>query len=180
MLVSDDEALIARARYLASQARTPAPHYEHVEIGFNYRMSNLCAALGRGQLHGLDRKVGRRRAIFDRYRAGLGDLSGVAFMPEAAAGRATRWLTVLTVDAGAAGTDRETIRTHLDERGIEARPAWQPMHLQPVFAGAEMRGGAVCERIFRDGLCLPSGSGLTDDEIDTVIDEVRAALTRPS
>jgi dTDP-4-amino-4,6-dideoxygalactose transaminase len=176
MLVSADEALIARARYLAGQARSPAPHYEHVELGFNYRMSNLCAALGRGQLHGLDRKVERRRAIFDRYRAGLGDLPGLAFMPEAAAGRATRWLTVLTVDPGEAGVDREAIRRHLDEQGIEARPAWKPMHLQPVFAGAEMRGGAVCEQIFRDGLCLPSGSGLTDDDIDTVIAETRAAV----
>jgi dTDP-4-amino-4,6-dideoxygalactose transaminase len=176
MLVSDDEALITRARYLASQARAPEQHYEHVEIGFNYAMSNLCAALGRGQLHGLDRKINRRRAIFDRYRAALADLPGVAFMPEAAAGRATRWLTVLTVDPAEAGVDRATIRQHLDECGIEARPAWKPMHLQPVFAGAEMRGGAVCERIFHDGLCLPSGSGLTDADVDTVIAEIRETL----
>jgi dTDP-4-amino-4,6-dideoxygalactose transaminase len=176
MLVSDDEALITRARYLASQARAPEQHYEHVELGFNYGMSNLCAALGRGQLHGLDRKINRRRAIFDRYRAGLEELPGMAFMPEAAAGRATRWLTVLTVDPTEAGADRETIRRRLDDRGIEARPAWKPMHLQPVFAGAEMRGGAVCERIFRDGLCLPSGSGLTDADVDTVIAEIHAAV----
>jgi pyridoxal phosphate-dependent aminotransferase EpsN len=98
-------------------------------------------------------------------------------MPEPVGGRATRWLTVLTVDPALAGTDREAIRTYLTARGIEARPAWKPMHLQPVFAGAEMRGGTVCERIFRDGLCLPSGSGLTDAEVDTVIDELRAAVS---
>lgn len=176
MLVSDDAALVERARYLSTQARSPAPHYEHAELGFNYRMSNLCAALGRGQLHGLDRKIARRRAIFDRYAAALGDHPGIAFMPEPAGGVATRWLTVLTIDPVPAGTDREAVRAHLAARGIEARPAWKPMHLQPVFAGAPMRGGAVCERIFRDGLCLPSGSGLTDAEIDEVIDEVRAAL----
>ena len=170
MLVSDDEALIdARTQPREPGPRAGVPHYEHVELGFNYRMSNLCAALGRGQLHGLDRKISRRRTVFDRYRAALGELPGVAFMPEAAGGRATRWLTVLTVDADEAGVDSETIRRHLDERGIEARPAWKPMHLQPVFAGAEMHGGAVCERIFRDGLCLPSGSGLTDADIDSVI-----------
>jgi dTDP-4-amino-4,6-dideoxygalactose transaminase len=177
MLVSDDAALIERARHLSTQARSPAPHYEHAELGFNYRMSNLCAALGRAQLHGLDRKIARRRAIFARYAAALGDAPGVAFMPEPAEGVATHWLTVLTIDPALAGTDREAVRSHLAARGIEARPAWKPMHLQPVFAGAAMRGGAVCERIFRDGLCLPSGSGLTDAEIDEVIAEVRAALT---
>ena len=177
MLVSDDAALVERARYLSTQARSPAPHYEHTELGFNYRMSNLCAALGRGQLHGLDRKIARRRAIFDRYAAALADHPGVAFMPEPADGVATRWLTVLTIDPAQAAVDREAVRTHLAARGIEARPAWKPMHLQPVFAGAAMRGGTVCERIFRDGLCLPSGSGLADAEIDEVIDEVRTALS---
>jgi pyridoxal phosphate-dependent aminotransferase EpsN len=177
MLVSDDAALIERARYLSTQARSPAPHYEHIELGFNYRMSNVCAALGRGQLHGLDRKIARRRAIFARYAEALADLPGIAFMPEPSEGAATRWLTLLVIDPALAGTDRETVRTQLAARGIEARPAWKPMHLQPVFAGAAMRGGAVCERIFREGLCLPSGSGLTDADIDEVIERVRATLS---
>jgi dTDP-4-amino-4,6-dideoxygalactose transaminase len=178
MLVSDDAGLIERARYLSTQARSPAAHYEHTELGFNYRMSNLCAALGRAQLHGLDRKIARRRAIFARYADALGGLPGITFMPEPADAASTRWLTVLAIDAALAGTDREAVRCHLARTGIEARPAWKPMHLQPVFAGAPMRGGAVCERIFRDGLCLPSGSGLTDDEVDEVIAEVCAALGR--
>jgi pyridoxal phosphate-dependent aminotransferase EpsN len=177
MLLSDDAELIERARYLSTQARSRTPHYEHAELGFNYRMSNLCAALGRGQLHGLDRKIARRRAIFVRYADALADLPGITFMPEPAGAASTRWLTVLTIDPALAGTDREAVRHHLASVGIEARPAWKPMHLQPVFAGAQMRGGAVCERIFRDGLCLPSGSGLTDGDIDEVIAGVRAALS---
>jgi pyridoxal phosphate-dependent aminotransferase EpsN len=175
-LVARDQALVARARHLATQARAPAPHYEHEEVGFNYRLSNVCAALGRGQLHGLDRKVRRRRDVFDRYVAGLGDLPGVSFMPEA--GATTRWLTVLTIDSDLLGVDRETIRLRLDERGIETRPAWKPMHLQPVFGTAEMLGGAVCEQIFRDGLCLPSGTGLSDADVDRVVAEFRAACGR--
>lgn len=176
MLVSDDAAMIERTRYLATQARSPAPHYEHEEVGFNYRMSNVCAALGRGQLRGLDRKVARRRAIFDRYHEALEQLPGITFMPEADTGLATRWLTVMQVDSSVAGVDRDAVRKHLATLDIEARPAWKPMHTQPVFASAEILGGSVSERIFRDGLCLPSGSGLTDDQIDRVIDEVGQAL----
>lgn len=176
MLVSDDGELIARARFLATQARSPVPHYEHDEVGFNYRLSNLCAAVGRGQLHGLDRKIARRRQIFERYEKAVGGLPGVSFMPEAAGGYAIRWLTVMLLDEKAAGINREAVRTHLMRRNIEARPAWKPMHQQPAFKGAEVLGGAVCERIFREGLCLPTGSGLHDDDIDRVIDEIRAAL----
>jgi dTDP-4-amino-4,6-dideoxygalactose transaminase len=166
MLVGEDPALIERARYLSTQARDPAPHYEHREIGFNYRMSNLLAALGRGQLEGLPAKVARRRAINARYRAEFADAAGIGFMPNAPAGEPTNWLTVITVD------DPTAIREHLESLDIEARPAWKPMHLQPVFAGCEMRGGAVAEEIFRTGLCLPSGSSMTDTDVDRVVDAV--------
>jgi pyridoxal phosphate-dependent aminotransferase EpsN len=176
MLVTNRDDLAERARYLATQACSPAPHYEHVEVGFNYRMSNVCAALGRAQLRGLDRKVARRRAIHDRYRTGLSDLSGVSFMAENSEGASNRWLTVALIDPAAAAADREKVRRHLADQRIEARPAWKPMHCQPVFAAAEVVGGGVCERLFRDALCLPSGSGLSDDEIDRVITEVRSVL----
>ena len=176
MLASDDQDLVARARYLATQARSPAPHYEHEEVGFNYRMSNLCAAVGRGQLHGLDGKIRRRGEIFERYSRALATLPGISFMPEDPSGFATRWLTVMVVDAATAGGDREQLRTRLAAHNIEARPAWKPMHCQPVFKDVTMIGGAVSERIFKDSLCLPSGSGLTDTQVDRVIAELVDAL----
>jgi dTDP-4-amino-4,6-dideoxygalactose transaminase len=176
MIVSQDSNLVTRARYLATQARGEAPHYQHEDVGFNYRLSNLCAAVGRGQLHGLDRKITRRRRTFERYERALSVLPGVEFMPEDAAGFATRWLTVLLVDEAVAGASREQLRLHLASRDIEARPTWKPMHLQPAFKEAEMRGGHVSERIFRDGLCLPSGSGLTDHDVDRVITDVLEVL----
>jgi len=170
MLTADDPALIERAQHLSTQARDPAPHYEHSEIGFNYRMSNLLAALGRAQLEGLPAKVARRRAINARYRAAFSDVDAVGFMPNAPDGEPTNWLTVITVD------DPTPIREHLESLDIEARPAWKPMHLQPVFAGCAMRGGAVAEEIFRTGLCLPSGSVMTDADVDRVVDGVLHAL----
>ena len=169
MLVGNDPAVIERARHLSTQARDPAPHYEHTEIGFNYRMSNLLAALGRGQLEGLPAKVARRRAINAAYRAALAEVDGIGFLPDAPDGEPTNWLTVITVD------DPTTVREHLEALDIEARPAWKPMHLQPVFAGCETRGGAVAEEIFRTGLCLPSGSAMTDADIARVVDGVLAA-----
>jgi dTDP-4-amino-4,6-dideoxygalactose transaminase len=175
MLVSDDPDLISHARKLASQARDPAPHYEHSEIGYNYRMSNLLAAVGRAQLRVLDDRVRRRREIFDHYRQALGDLPGVDFMPEAPWGRSNRWLTVLTVDPHAAGVTREDLRLALEAENIEARPVWKPMHLQPVFRDCEITGGAVSEELFDRGLCLPSGSAMTEDDLDRVVETTRAA-----
>ena len=174
MLVSHEKALVDRARFLATQARDPAPHYEHSHVGYNYRMSNVLAAIGRGQLRTLGERVTIRRRIFDRYAGGLGDLPGVAFMPEATYGRATRWLTCLTINPVLFGANREAVRLSLEAENIEARPAWKPMHLQPVFAGARMFGGAVSERIFKDGLCLPSGSSLSAADQDRVVSTVRA------
>ena len=160
MLVSPDGDFIAHARKLATQARDPAPHYEHSEIGYNYRLSNVLAAIGRAQLQVLEERVLARRRNFAYYQQHLGDLPGIAFMPEAPWGRATRWLTVVTIDPDQFGADREAVRLALEAENIEARPVWKPMHLQPVFADCEVVGGAVAEAIFRHGLCLPSGSNL--------------------
>ncbi len=174
MLVSADEDLIARARHLATQARDPAPHYEHSVIGHNYRMSNLLAALGRAQLQGLDDKIAARRRINARYRAAFAECDGLEPMPFADYGEPNCWLTCITVDAASFGADREQIRLALHERDIEARPVWKPMHLQPVYAEAEILGGAVSAGLFADGLCLPSGSNLSEAEQAEIIDIVLA------
>ncbi|MDA8117013.1 MAG: aminotransferase class I/II-fold pyridoxal phosphate-dependent enzyme [Actinomycetota bacterium] len=160
MLVSGDEALIARGRFLATQARDAAAHYQHSTIGYNYRMSNVLAAIGRGQLTVLEERIAARRANFEAYTGALADLPGIAFMPEAPYGRCTRWLTCLTIDPEAFGASREDVRLALEAENIESRPVWKPMHLQPVFASCRVVGGAVSQRIFQHGLCLPSGSNL--------------------
>ncbi|MEG3971441.1 DegT/DnrJ/EryC1/StrS family aminotransferase [Microcoleus sp. T2B6] len=168
MLVSDDQKLVEKARFLATQARDPAPHYQHSEIGYNYRLSNVLAGIGRGQLRVLEERVQARRRNFDFYKQALGNLPGIEFMPEAAFGRATRWLTCLTIDPAAFGADREQVRLALAQEKIEARPVWKPLHLQPVFADCECMGGAVAEELFEYGLCLPSGSNLTDEDLERV------------
>lgn len=162
MLVSDDPQIARKARFLASQARDPAPHYEHSEIGFNYRMSNVLAAIGRCQLKVLDERVKSKRRIFEYYRRVLGDLPGFDFMPEAPHGASNRWLTCLTIDPGKFGKTREDVRTALENNNIDARPVWKPMHLQPVFYGCRFVDSGVSERIFELGLCLPSGSALSE------------------
>ena len=177
MLVTNRRELAERARHLSTQARQPAAHYEHEDIGFNYRMSNLLAAVGRGQLAGLDRKIERRRQINRAYRAALSDAAGVSFMPEAPYGRGNAWLTVVTIDPRAFAVDREAIRLHLESLDIESRPVWKPMHLQPVFRDCQVSGGAVAEALFRDGLCLPSGSSLTEDQQRRVIAGIEEART---
>lgn len=172
MLVSADEALVRHARKLATQARDPAPHYQHSEIGYNYRMSNVLAAIGRGQLGVLEERVRARRANFEFYREALEHLPGIEFMPEAPWGLHTRWLTCLTIDPDAFGADREEVRLALEAEEIEARPLWKPMHRQPVFAGHPVVGGAVAEALFARGLCLPSGSNLTRDDLARVAEVV--------
>jgi dTDP-4-amino-4,6-dideoxygalactose transaminase len=178
MLASDDGELVERVRFLAQQAREPEPHYEHREIGYNYRLSNLLAALGRAQLATLDERVRRRRAIFERYRQLLGGERGIEFMPEAPWGVCTRWLTVVLVAPESFGADREAVRLELAARDIEARPVWKPMHLQPVFRGARVRGGGVAEDLFARGLCLPSGTGMTDADVESVAAIVRSCARR--
>ncbi|BAZ12828.1 DegT/DnrJ/EryC1/StrS aminotransferase [Calothrix sp. NIES-4071] len=172
MLVSDNPELVAKARFLATQARDNAPHYQHSEIGFNYRLSNVLAGIGRGQLQVLSERVAARRHNFEVYQQALDNLPGVEFMPEADFGTCTRWLTCLTVDPEAFGADREQIRLTLATQQIEARPVWKPLHLQPVFAECECFGGAVASDLFARGLCLPSGSNLTHEELERVIEAI--------
>ncbi|HXW04268.1 MAG TPA: aminotransferase class I/II-fold pyridoxal phosphate-dependent enzyme [Vicinamibacterales bacterium] len=171
MLVSDRRAVIDRARHLATQARDAAPHYEHSEVGFNYRMSNLLAAVGRGQLTTLPDRIARRRAIRARYEQALRQ-PGLEFMPEAGYGRSNAWLTCVTVDPARFGATRDDIRLHLESRNIESRPVWKPMHLQPAFRGCAVRGGTVARELFERGLCLPSGSSLSRADQARVIDAV--------
>ncbi len=177
-MVSARKDLVDRARFLATQARDPAPHYEHSTIGYNYRLSNLLAAVGRGQLQVLRDRVAARRANNAFYREALGHLPGVAFLPEAPWGTSNCWLTCLTFDERASGVSRETVRRALIEKDIEARPVWKPMHLQPVFASCDVIGGSVAERLFEHGLCLPSGSNLLVEERAEVANIVRGCFTR--
>ncbi len=172
MLCSDDPAVTTQARFLATQARDPAPHYQHSQIGFNYRMSNILAAVGRGQLQTLGERVARRRAIFDQYRAAFEGRPGITMMPEAPWGKANRWLSVILIDPEAFGASREDIRLRLEARNIESRPVWKPMHLQPVFEGCRSVGGKVSERLFERGLCLPSGTGMTKEDVARVVEGV--------
>jgi dTDP-4-amino-4,6-dideoxygalactose transaminase len=174
MLVTDDGRVARQARHLATQAREPVPHYEHRTIGYNYRLSNLLAAVGRGQVQRLGDLVAARRETAHYYRATLGDLPGLTFMPIADYGRPNWWLTCLLVDDEEFGAGRDRIIEQLGRQNIEARPAWKPMHLQPVFQDCVMRGGAVSAGLFRRGLCLPSGSALTDHDRKRVVDAVRA------
>lgn len=168
MLASHDKALVDQARNLSQAARDPAPHYEHTTYGYNYRMSNIVAAVGVGQLEVLAEHVNRRRAINARYREQLGKLPGITFLEEASYGRANNWLTVMLIDPKTFGTDRETMRVTLEKDNIEARPVWKPMHMQTLFKDAQVIGGGVSERLFRDGLCLPSGSAMSDADVDRV------------
>ncbi len=181
MLVSDDEIMIEKSRFLATQARDPAPHYQHSHIGYNYRMSNVLAGIGRGQLEVLDDRIAARRHHFECYEKHLGHLPGLTFMPEETFGgtsRANRWLTALTIDERGFGCDRETLRQALAAQRIESRPVWKPLHLQPIFSGCDYFGGQVSEDLFRRGLCLPSGSNLTTAERDRVIQCIQQVHAR--
>ena len=175
MLVSNRREWVEHARKLSTQAREPVVHYEHVEVGFNYRMSNLLAALGRAQLESLPERVAIRRRTRDRYVELLGDTPGLTFMPEAPYGTTNAWLTCVVIDPAAFGADREAVRLALEAEDIEARPLWKPMQLQPLFASNRSFGGDVSARLFERGLCLPSGSSLSDDDQDRVVATVRRA-----
>jgi dTDP-4-amino-4,6-dideoxygalactose transaminase len=217
MLASDDEEFIEKARFFSQQARDLAPHYEHSQIGYNYRMSNILAAIGRGQLQVLDERVKRKREIFDYYEKALGDVAGIEFMPEAPYGKCSRWLTVILITPEEFGADREEVRIALEGENIESRPVWKPMHMQPVFdcesatpekyashftgqaderrptqifssrtsrgknsrrfeeklpkkrIKARVIGGEVAEDLFNRGLCLPSGTAMTEGDLDRVV-----------
>ena len=191
-LVSDDLEALERARYLATQARQPARHYEHTEVGYNYRMSNILAGIGRGQLEVLEERVAARRAIFDRYQEALAGTEGFKFMPEASFGRSTRWLTALTVDPEVCGVNRDQIIDALEAENIEARPVWKPLQLQPLYSERDRGTGVlsqeksetkppspcltVSEKLFEQGLCLPSGSSLTELDQQRVIAVIKRLL----
>jgi len=177
-LLADDAALVERARKLSTQAREPAAHYEHVEVGFNYRMSNVLAGIGRGQLRVLDQRVAQRRAVFEAYREALADLPLVQWMPQPQGSNSTRWLSCFTLQE-ADRTSRDAVLRSLERHSIEARPVWKPMHQQPLFAGAPYfghEGGDVSAHLFATGICLPSGSNLTQAQQQRVIAQLRRAL----
>jgi dTDP-4-amino-4,6-dideoxygalactose transaminase len=178
MLVSAEKALVQRARFLAQQARDPGPQYEHSVLGNNYRMSNLLAAVGRGQMRVLPQRVERKRAIFEAYRSALAGTAGIEFMPEASYGRATRWLTVILIDPAEFGATREDVWLHLEAQNIESRPVWKPMHLQPVFRGCRVIGGGVAAHLFERGLCLPCGTQMTDADVTRVVEGLLATRRR--
>jgi dTDP-4-amino-4,6-dideoxygalactose transaminase len=172
MLVSSRRELIERARYLSTQAREPVPHYEHLEVGYNYRLSNLLAALGRGQLQSLDERIDRRRENNRYYQDVLGALPGLTFMPEATYGITNGWLTCVTINPDVFGASREDVRVFLESMNIESRPVWKPMHVQPVFSKCRHRGGEVAAGLFERGLCLPSGSSLTAVDRSRVVSAI--------
>ncbi len=178
MIVTRDEALAQRARFLSTQARDPGRGHQHSEMGFNYRLSNLLAAVGRGQLRSLDDRVRRRRHNNEFYRRALADVAGIGFMPKADYGQPTWWFSCITVDPADFGASSEDVMSHLDSLDIESRPPWRPLHTQPVFKGAGYRGGAVAETCFARGVCLPSGSNLTDADLERVVDGVRSVRGR--
>ena len=177
-LLSDDAAMIAQARHLANQAKEAAAHYQHETTGFNYGMSSLLAAVGLAQLPSLAERVAARRAVFAGYFEALGHIPGLSFMPEPGWARSSRWLTAMLVDPHAFGADREALRLALAEQGIESRPVWKPLHLQPAFRHAPHAGGAVAAGLFERGLCLPSGSAMGPAEQSRVIATIRALHRR--
>jgi pyridoxal phosphate-dependent aminotransferase EpsN len=173
MLVSRNAALVEKARFWSQQARDAALWYEHSELGYNYRMSNVLAGIGRGQLEVLDLRVKQRRAIAFRYRDSLADLPGITLMPQAPYGLHTNWLSCFLIDAREFGSSRDALIRALDEANVESRPVWKPMHLQPLYAGCKRYGGEVAEDLFRRGICLPSSSSLPEEDQLHVINCVR-------
>jgi dTDP-4-amino-4,6-dideoxygalactose transaminase len=176
-LISDNEEHIKNARFLATQARDNAPHYQHSHIGYNYRMSNITAGIGRGQMLVLSDRVAQRRYNFEFYKKAFAGYAGISFVEELPGAFANRWLTCILVDPSKTnGKTREDIRIALEKENIECRPLWKPMHLQPVFADAPFYGDGTSEKLFEDGLCLPSGSNLTEDDLNRVVEAIKEVL----
>ena len=169
-LISANDEYINKARFYATQSRDAAPHYQHSHIGYNYRMSNVCAAIGRGQMEVLNQRVAKRRANYDFYTNAFNKLKGISFLQEPARSLSNRWLSTILVDDSLThkGVSRETIRLAMEKENIECRPLWKPMHLQPVFETYPFYGDGTAERLFEQGLCLPSGSNLSTEEITRV------------
>jgi dTDP-4-amino-4,6-dideoxygalactose transaminase len=176
-LISEDEDHIKQARFLATQARDNAPHYQHSHIGYNYRMSNICAGIGRGQMLVLNERVAQRRKNFEFYQATFANTPGISFVNELPGYFANRWLTCILVDPIiTVGKTREDIRLSLEKENIECRPLWKPMHMQPVFAEAPFYGDGTAEKLFENGLCLPSGSNLTAEDLNRVVEAIKVVL----
>ncbi|WP_307150021.1 DegT/DnrJ/EryC1/StrS family aminotransferase [Robertmurraya andreesenii] len=177
MLVSNHIVSLQKARFLATQAREPAPHYQHSEMGYNYRLSNVLAGIGRGQLEVLEERVKRKREIFNTYEKELGSVPGISFMPELEETYSNRWLTAIVLDAQITGFNRNELLRALDKENIEARPVWKPLHLQPLFRGyqffAHSQEEVISEKLFKDGLCLPSGTNMNEEEQMRVINCVK-------
>jgi dTDP-4-amino-4,6-dideoxygalactose transaminase len=171
-LVSKNKDHIDQARFLATQARDNAPHYQHSQIGYNYRMSNIVAGIGRGQMEVLDERVAQRRANNLRYREFFKGVDGITFQTEPDSDFFSNyWLTAILIDpAKTGGISRDDVRLALDAENIESRPLWKPMHLQPVYEGTKFFGAGVCEQLFEQGLCLPSGSNLAEEEFGRIFD----------
>lgn len=179
MLLSDDVEIINRCRFWATQARDPAPWYQHSDYGYNYRMSNICAAIGRAQLETVRERIQTRRKVFDRYKRALGLISGINFMPEAKYGMSNRWLTVITIDSKQINIKPIDIMNALERENIESRPVWKPMHMQPLFCSAPYYKNFkkdVSKVLFESGLCLPSGSNLTEIDQDRIIEIIKGTL----
>lgn len=178
-LISANEKHIQKARFLATQARDAAPHYQHSHIGYNYRMSNVCAAIGRGQMTVLQERIRQRRANYDFYVANFGEIAGFDFVAEPTGSFSNRWLSAVLIDpAKNGGINRETLRLHLENDNIESRPLWKPMHLQPIFADAPAYVNGVAEQLFETGLCLPSGSNLSQNDLNRISEKIKSLLNR--
>ena len=178
-LLSDDKDIIAKARFLATQARDKAPHYQHSQIGYNYRMSNMLAGIGRGQMEVIDDRVKRRREIFSFYKENLGNYEGIKFIEEPDESYfSNRWLTTVLIDPLKTGISREDLQINLEKENIETRPLWKPMHLQPVFESCPSFVNGTSEYLFNRGLCLPSGSNMSDDDLHRIISSIKKCLAR--
>jgi dTDP-4-amino-4,6-dideoxygalactose transaminase len=179
-LVSPDKALVDKARFLATQARDAAPHYQHSHIGYNYRMSNICAGIGRGQMEVLKDRVAQRRYAYNQYYEHYSNNPGISFVTEPQGYYSNRWLTAVLIDPAQAGFDREQLRLMMEADNIESRPLWKPMHMQPVFAHAPFYGDGTAEKLFENGLCLPSGSNLMDEDFERIFSVMDAIWQKTS
>jgi pyridoxal phosphate-dependent aminotransferase EpsN len=182
MLVSDDVDALRKAQFLATQARDSAQHYQHSEMGYNYRMSNILAGVGRAQLEVLEERVQARRLLFDKYQQYLSSLPGITFMPELSNTRSNRWLTTLTIEETEAGVSVGSVLEAMDKENIEARPVWKPLHLQPLFQGAayysHSGNESVSEKLFQKGICLPSGSNMSEEDQMRVVECIQNVFSR--
>lgn len=178
-LISDNKEFIAKARFLATQARDKAIHYQHSHIGYNYRMSNILAGIGRGQMEVIENRVSRRREIFLFYKESLGQYAGIEFIEEPGEDYfSNRWLTTILIDSKKTGFTREELQAKLETFNIETRPLWKPMHLQPVFAGCPAFVNNTSQKLFEKGLCLPSGSNMSEEDLSRIIKAIKACFNK--